>query len=334
MLKEKLEHSQSGRAYTSFKLFTYEELKRATKSFNKDLIIGTGGYGTVYKGTLQDKSLVAIKVSKLVDAAQIEQFINETLILTQIHHRNVVKLFGCCLEAEIPILVYELVINGSLQEHITGKSYWLTWDNRLRIAIEVATALVYLHSAASIPIIHRDIKSANILLDQDYNAKIADFGASRLIPMDKTQLSTLVQGTLGYMDPEYFLSSQLTDKSDVYSFGIVVAELLTGEEALSIDRRIGDRNLAKYFISAFSKGRLLEVIDAQIVDEATEEELIGVAKIVQKCLRRKGVDRPRMKDVASQLAKIRNKGSDTEYHSSKDDQGMSIAEYSFSVDPR
>lgn len=207
MLKEKLASTGGSTTYNTFKLFTMKELERATKNFSKDLIVGVGGYGTVYKGTLKDDILVAIKVSKIADTTQTEQFINEMVILTQIHHRNVVRLFGCCLEAQTPILVYEFIASGSLLDHIHGDKKWLSWKNRLQIAIETATALRYLHSSASTPIIHRDIKTSNILLDENYIAKISDFGASRLIPMDQTQMSTLVQGTLGYIDPEYLLSS-------------------------------------------------------------------------------------------------------------------------------
>ncbi|KAK7351077.1 hypothetical protein VNO77_10249 [Canavalia gladiata] len=249
------------------KVLTVEELKKATNNFNKDRILGQGGQGTVYKGVLLDNRTVAIKKSKISEPNQVEQFINEMIVLSQINHRNVVKLLGCCLETKVPML---------------------------------------LHSAASEPIIHRDVKTSNILLDQNLTAKVSDFGASRIVPLDQTQLTTLVQGTLGYLDPEYLHTSQLTEKSDVYSFGVVLAELLTGKKALSFYKQEESvTNLAVYFISSMKEGRLLDIVDNHIKDEANVEQLMEFANITKRCLKVKGEERPSMKEVEMELERLR-----------------------------
>lgn len=288
------------------KIFTVEELSQATNNFDESMVLGQGGQGTVYKGILSDNRIVAIKMSRISNPNQVEHFINEMILLSQINHRNVVKLLGCCLETEVPLLVYEFVPNGTVYEHLhnQGQSLKLTWKTRLQIATETARALAYLHSATNAPIIHRDVKTANILLDHNLTAKVSDFGASRIIPLDQTQLTTLVLGTLGYLDPEYFHSSQLTEKSDVYSFGVVLVELLTGKKALSFERPEAHRNLAVHFHSSMQEGRLLNIVDSHIIDEANVEQLMDVANIANHCLRLKGEERPTMKDVAMELEGI------------------------------
>ncbi|PRQ27593.1 putative protein kinase RLK-Pelle-WAK family [Rosa chinensis] len=307
MLQQQLSERQGGATNQTAKIFTAEELEKATNNYHETRIVGKGGYGTVYKGILSDGRVVAIKKSKLVDQSQIEQFINEVLVLSQINHRNVVKLLGCCFETEVPRLVYEFVTNGTLFDYIHNKSKAsnFAWETRLRIAAEAAGVLSYLHSAASVPIIHRDVKSTNILLDETLTAKVSDFGASRLVPLDQTELSTMVQGTLGYLDPEYFQTSQLTDKSDVYSFGVVLVELLTGKKALSFDRQEEDRNLAMYFLSALKENRLVQVVDECVLNGANDKQLKEVSNLAKRCLKVKGEERPTMMEVASELEGLR-----------------------------
>ncbi|KAL5729321.1 Wall-associated receptor kinase 5 [Ranunculus cassubicifolius] len=249
--------------------------------------------------------MVAIKKSKVVDESQLGQFINEVVILTRINHRNVVKLLGCCLETEVPILVYEFVSNGTLYDHLHKNDLAISWEYRLRIAAESAGALAYLHSAASVPIIHRDVKSANILLDDHYTAKVADFGASRLNPLDQTQISTLVQGTMGYLDPEYFHNSQLTEKSDVYSFGVVLAEILTRKKPLCFERSEDQRHLAIYFTDSEKKNELFQLIEAVIEGEREKEQVHLAAAIAKRCLSLSGEERPSMREVTAELDDMR-----------------------------
>ena len=306
LLKQQITSSGGG-VESSTKIFTAEELEKATDNYAADRIVGRGGYGTVYKGILPDHRVVAIKKSRIMDESQIEQFINEVVILTQVNHRHVVKLLGCCLETEVPLLVYEFVANGTLFQHIHNSRgvAWLSLENRLRIATESAGALAYLHSAASMPVIHRDVKSANILLNENYTTKISDFGASRLVPLDQTQVTTLVQGTLGYLDPEYFHTSQLTDKSDVYSFGVVLAELLTGRKPLMLQSPAEEKNLATYFIMSVKENRLFQILEPRVVREGSLDQLEAAGKLVKRCLSLNGEDRPTMKEVAMELEGIR-----------------------------
>ncbi|KAF8670223.1 hypothetical protein HU200_050754 [Digitaria exilis] len=286
-------------------IFTSSELDKATNNFSNDNIVGRGGFGTVYKGILSNQVVVAIKKSQRVDQDQMEQFINELIILSQANHKNVVQLLGCCLETEVPLLVYEFITNGSLFYRLHNTLVPMSWEIRLSIAVETASALAYLHLATNIPIIHRDVKSSNILLDENFTAKVSDFGASRPIPCSQTHVTTLVQGTLGYIDPEYFQTSQLTEKSDVYSFGVVLIELLTRKKPIMDGTMEDVRSLALQFDMLFHQNKLLEIVDPEVAEEAGMRHVQTIAKLALRCLRLKGEKRPRMIEVAIELEALR-----------------------------
>ncbi|TYI38487.1 hypothetical protein ES332_A02G031300v1 [Gossypium tomentosum] len=294
-------------------VFASNVLEKATDYYNDNRILGRGGQGTVYKGMLTDGSIVAIKKpilmeEKVLDEKKLEQFINEVILLSQINHRNVVKLLGCCLETKVPLLVYEFIPNGTLYQliHEPNEEFPLTWEMRLRIASEIANALSYLHSAASVPIYHRDIKSSNILLDDKFRAKVSDFGTSKSIALEKTHVTTRVQGTSGYLDPEYFRSSQFTEKSDVYSFGVVLVEVLTGQKPVfSIQSEDEVRSLVAFFLLSMQNDSLFEVLDRTVKD-GPKTEIEAFAKLAKRCLNLNGKKRPTMKQVALELEWIRS----------------------------
>nr|GEV26017.1 wall-associated receptor kinase 2-like [Tanacetum cinerariifolium] len=286
------------------KIFSARVLEKATNNFHKSNIVGQGGYGTVYKGTLPDETMVAIKKSKSIDANQIEQFINEVIILSEISHPNVVKLLGCCLETQTPLLVYEFITNKTVFQHLHEQNFLssLTFEKRLSIATQTAEALAYIHSTTQI--VHRDIKTSNILLTDDYTAKVSDFGISRFIPADETHLQTLVHGTLGYIDPEYFRSGILTEKSDVYSFGMVLVELLTGRKVYSHDGTESELGLAMFFVTSLERGCLVQVLDDKFTKDGLDEHVKKLAKLAKDCVELEGKKRPNMKLVKEELDEL------------------------------
>ncbi|KAG8057087.1 hypothetical protein GUJ93_ZPchr0002g26829 [Zizania palustris] len=290
-----------------FKIFSEEELQKATNKFDEEQILGEGGQGTVYKGLLNGNIEVAVKKCKTIDQQKKKEFGKEMLILSQANHKNIVKLLGCCLEVEVPILVYEFIPNGTLFDliHHGNHGRHISVSTRLQIAHQSAEALAYLHSCASPPILHGDIKSSNILLDSDFTAKVSDFGASILAATDEAQFVTFVQGTHGYLDPEYMLTWKLTDKSDVYSFGVVLLELLTRKKAFDFGGLEDEKCLSKRFLSAVKMNKLENIFDDEIKREENMEVLEELAGLAKRCLEMSGENRPSMKEVAENLDSLR-----------------------------
>uniref|UniRef100_A0A453E9T1 Protein kinase domain-containing protein n=3 Tax=Triticinae TaxID=1648030 RepID=A0A453E9T1_AEGTS len=301
-------NNSSGR---TAKNFTSRELKRATANFSRDNLLGVGGYGEVYKGALADGTLVAVKCAKLGNTKSTDQILNEVRVLSQVNHRSLVRLLGCCVDLQQPLMVYEFVPNGTLADHLYGAMSRppLPWRRRLAIARHTAEGISYLHFSASPPIYHRDIKSSNILLDEQLDGKVSDFGLSRLAEPGLSHVSTCAQGTLGYLDPEYYRNYQLTDKSDVYSFGVVLLELLTAKRAIDFGRGEDDVNLAVHVQRAADEERLLHVVDPAMKNRATQLELDtmkALGFLALGCLEDRRQNRPSMKEVADEIEYIIN----------------------------
>lgn len=295
----------------SAKIFSGREITRATNNFSKQNLLGSGGFGEVFKGVLEDGTITAVKRAKLGSTKGIAQILNEVRILCQVNHRSLVQLLGCCVELDQqPILIYEFVPNGTLFEHLhdhSGKWGTLNWHRRLTIALQTAAGLAYLHTSAIPRIYHLDVKSSNILLDEKLNAKVADFGLSRLAVSESSHISTCAQGTLGYLDPEYYLNFQLTDKSDVYSFGVVLLELLTSKKAIDFNREEEDVNLAVCVKKILREERLMEAVDPELKEGSNEVELEtmkALGSLAASCLDERRQNRPSMKHVGEEIEYI------------------------------
>ncbi|XP_057816850.2 wall-associated receptor kinase 3-like [Cryptomeria japonica] len=310
-------HIASTMGRESLRIFSAKELARASKNYSNEMALGSGGFGTVFKGILSDGTLVAIKKSKqALNLEDDHEFLNEVTILSQINHRNIVKLLGCCIQTKFPLLVSEFVPNGTLFQHLHSKEGSLPWTSRLQIAIETGEALAYLHSGASQPIFHRDVKSSNILLNEKLSPKVADFGISRLISAsNNTHVTTFnIKGTWGYLDPEFFQTSQLTEKSDVYSFGVVLVELLTSLKPISLARDNEDMTLSSLFLSRLDQNRLTEILDNRVLEKENLQEMEDMARIARECLHLERRKRPSMKEVVEELVSVRGGTRKTKSH--------------------
>ncbi|EOA36823.1 hypothetical protein CARUB_v10008544mg [Capsella rubella] len=298
------------------RLFSYEELEEATGNFDPSKELGDGGFGTVYYGKLKDGRSVAVKRLYDNNFKRAEQFRNEVEILTGLRHPNLVALFGCSSkQSRDLLLVYEYVANGTLADHLHGPQAnpsTLPWSTRLKIAVETASALKYLHASK---IIHRDVKSNNILLDQNFNVKVADFGLSRLFPMDRTHVSTAPQGTPGYVDPDYHLCYQLSNKSDVYSFAVVLMELISSLPAVDITRPRQEINLSNMAVVKIQNHELGEIVDPSLgfdTDTRVRQTVIAVAELAFQCLQSDKDLRPCMSRVQDTLTRIQSNGYGSE----------------------
>ncbi|KAG0457976.1 hypothetical protein HPP92_023133 [Vanilla planifolia] len=301
------EHECIGYPYHT-QIFSFEELSEATNNFNTAMEIGDGGFGTVYKGKLRDGRAVAVKRLYKSNMKRTEQFANEISILSRLRHQNLVPLYGCTSPTSPELLlVFELMPNGTVADHLHGSRAaegCLTWPIRLSIAVDAASALAYLHSVDP-PIIHRDVKTGNLLVDAEFHVKVADFGLSRLFPRDgSTHISTEPQGTPGYLDPEYNRSYQLTDRSDVYSFGVVLAELVSSKPAVDLRRDRAEVNLSNFAVNRIQNGNLEDLVDRRLgydSEEVTRKSMKMVAELAFRCLQVDREMRPAVKEVLEVL---------------------------------
>nr|XP_011469707.1 PREDICTED: cyclic nucleotide-gated ion channel 1-like [Fragaria vesca subsp. vesca] len=287
---------------TSIRVFSTQEMKKATNNFHGSQIIGKGGFGVVYKGTLPGNKVVAIKLRRYRIFELTEKFVDGMSVLSQINHENLVRLSGCWIERGSPALVYEYVNNGTLHEHIhqrNGKRP-ISWESRMNIAVDSARGLQYLHYSTSMPIIHGDVKTMNILVDDHFRAKVSDFDALQL-EEEYTGLATIALGTPGYLDPEVLQTNRMTEKSDVYGFGVVLAELITSRRAIDRERPEGEMSLAFFFVLSAERGCLDQIVDSEIINETNFEMVEKVADLARRCLRIKGEERPTMNEVVSEL---------------------------------
>lgn len=290
------------RSKSPAKSFTYRELCIATGMFNEANNIGEGGFGKVFRGRLESGEIVAVKQLNHEGVQGSQEFIIEVLMLSLLHHPNLVSLKGYCTDGDEKLLVYEYMPRGSLEDHLFNlgpEHVPLDWKTRIKIALDTARGLEYLHCQADPPVIFRDLKTANILLDNNFNAKLSDFGLAKLGPVgDKTHVSTRVMGTYGYCAPEYAMSGKLTLKSDIYSFGVVLLEIISGRRAIDPTRSHSEQNLVNWARHIFKeRGKFAQLADPALRGHISVRCLQQAIAIAAMCLQEQPAYRPLVTDV-------------------------------------
>ncbi|PKU85324.1 serine/threonine-protein kinase PBL27-like [Dendrobium catenatum] len=305
--KEALVPKEGNTAHIAAQTFSFRELAAATKHFRPECLLGEGGFGRVYKGRLENGQIVAVKQLDRNGLQGNREFLVEVLMLSLLHHQNLVNLIGYCADGDQRLLVYEYMPLGSLEDHLHDlppNKVPLDWNARMKIAAGAAKGLEYLHDKASPPVIYRDFKSSNILLGEGYHPKLSDFGLAKLGPVgDNTHVSTRVMGTYGYCAPEYAMTGQLTLKSDVYSFGVVFLELITGRKAIDNTRAAGEQNLVAWARPLFKDRRKFpKMADPLLQGHYPMRGLYQALAVAAMCLQEQAATRPLIGDVVTALS--------------------------------
>lgn len=309
---------EGGSGHIAAHTFTFRELAAATRNFRPDCLIGEGGFGRVYKGRLESTNqIVAIKQLDRNGLQGNREFLVEVLMLSLLHHSNLVNLIGYCADGDQRLLVYEYMTLGSLEDHLHDlppDKRQLDWSTRMKIAAGAAKGLEYLHDKASPPVIYRDLKCSNILLDEEYNPKLSDFGLAKLGPVgDKTHVSTRVMGTYGYCAPEYAMTGQLTLKSDVYSFGVVLLEIITGRKAIDNSKVGGEHNLVAWARPLFKDRRKFsQMADPMLQGQYPARGLYQALAVAAMCVQEQPTLRPLIADVVTALSYLASQKFDPE----------------------